>query len=59
MNQGPRQSSDRKLRSTHLSLPAEVPILQHCRTGAKEAEPTEGDTVRKFLEKIQEEMLNM
>lgn len=52
MSKGPRQPSGRKLLSTHLSLLAEVAILQHCRTGAKEVEPTESDTVRKLLKKI-------
>lgn len=49
---GPRQPSNRKLKSTHLSFLAGVAILHYCRNRAKEAEPT----VRKLLEKIQEEM---
>ena len=38
--------------------PAGVPILQRCKTGAKEAELTEGNTVGTFLEKIQGDMQN-
>lgn len=44
MSKCPRQPSDRKLPSTHLSLPAGVPLLQHCRTEAKEAGLTQKGT---------------